>query len=1089
MAAEGTTGRAKMGSVTPVSRPPEWYRDIIIYQLHVRSFCDSDADGIGDFDGLTSKLDYLVDLGVSAVWMLPFFPSPLRDDGYDIADYRSVNPSYGTMASFKRFLRAAHDRDLKVIIELVMNHSSDMHPWFQRARHAPAGSRHRNFYVWSDDPNKYSETRIIFVDTETSNWTWDPVAQSYYWHRFYSHQPDLNFDSPDVHRAMLSTLDYWFEMGVDGVRLDAIPYLYEREGTNCENLPETHEFLRKLRAHMDEHFPDRFVLAEANQWPEDAVEYFGKGDECHMCFHFPLMPRLYLAVQQESRAPIVDILEQTPDVPPGCQWALFLRNHDELTLEMVTDEERDYMYRRYAGDQRMRINVGIRRRLSTLLSHDRRKIELLNALLFSLPGTPIIYYGDEIGMGDNVYLGDRDSVRTPMQWSADRNAGFSRADPQRLSLPVIADPLYHYSAVNVETQRRTPSSLWWWMRRMIALRQRLPVLARGTMQMIESDNSKVLTFLRSIDGDEPDDILVVANLSRHPQQVSIPLQGFEGVRPIELNSHNALARIESTPYRLMLGAHDVYWLRVSRAGEAQARIEIGAPPEIGMDRLRLPLSRIDATRLAKALQPSIAQQRWFGDRHRTIAETTVIDAFELATASTRQGSSPSWLVGVQMEFDVGEPARYIVVLRRAGGEWHDAFSDETFAGELARTILRNGTLTGSAGTVRGHTMQRVRLDNEPLRSRPVGGEQSNSSHAIADQWVLKLLRKVEPGLHPEVELLTHLTAVQFPHAPQMIGTAEYVPRSGSDPTTVATMVSMVHGAGDAYAIVLNQASRFLEWTATEPELAKVPIVSPTPLGVMALPDEVAPALAEALEFAQLLGTRTAELHNALANSSAERMRPQVFDTHARRSMYQALRSEMRATINAMRSHEVREALQGVMSPAEAAHVGRAVIERAAQLLSERVDGRRIRVHGDLHLGQILARGGEITFIDFEGEPARPLGERSIKRTPLVDVAGMIRSFDYAANEAVALAFSRGMGHADRLREWAAAFGDWCAQSYTRAYVDQMAGSELIPSDHAHLKLLLDVAVLQKAAYEVRYEIGHRLDRVGIPLRGLRRLVG
>ena len=1073
---------------TTLTRPPEWYRDIIIYQLHVRSFCDSDGDGIGDFDGLTSKLDYLVDLGVNAVWMLPFFPSPLRDDGYDIADYRSVNPSYGTMASFRRFLRAAHERDLKVIIELVMNHSSDVHPWFQRARHAPAGSRHRNFYVWSDDPNKYADTRIIFTDTETSNWTWDPVAKSYYWHRFYSHQPDLNFDSPDVHRAMLSTLDFWFELGVDGVRLDAIPYLYEREGTNCENLPETHEFLRKLRAHIDERYPDRFVLAEANQWPEDAVEYFGKGDECHMCFHFPLMPRLYLAVQQESRAPIVDILEQTPDLPPGCQWALFLRNHDELTLEMVTDEERDYMYRRYAGDQRMRINVGIRRRLSTLLSHDRRKIELLNALLFALPGTPIIYYGDELGMGDNVYLGDRDSVRTPMQWNSDRNAGFSRAEPQRLSLPVITDPLYHYEAVNVETQRRNPSSLWWWMRRLIALRQRLPVLARGAMHIIESDNSKVLTFLRAMEGDDGEAILVVANLSRHPQQVNIPLSAWEGVRPIELNSHNPLGAIEAAPYRLMLGPHDVYWLQLRRENEPESTIEVGAPPQIGLERLRLPLSRIDATKLARALRPWIARQRWFGDRHRNITDVAISDAFELSTAATRQGSSPAWLLGVQMEFDEGEPARYVAVLRRDDGTWHDAFTDSTFAGELARVILRNLTLQGASGTVRGRTVQRIRLDGNPLESRPIGGEQSNSSHAIAEQWVLKLLRKVEPGLHPEVELLSHLTSVEFPYAPQLIGTAEYTPRTGGERTTVATMVSMVHGARDTYSIVLNQASRFLEWTATEPDLASTPIASPTPLAEMALPDEVAPALAEALEFAELLGTRTADLHKALARSTTERMRPQTFDTHARRSMYQALRSEMRATINAMRTPEAKEALQGVMTPAEAAHVGRAVIERAAQLVPTRIEGRRIRVHGDLHLGQILSRGGDITFIDFEGEPARPLGERSIKRTPLVDVAGMVRSFDYAANEAVDLAFSRGMGDVERLREWAIVFGDWCAQRFTRAYVDQMADSGLIPSDPERLRLLLDVAILQKAAYEVRYEIGHRLSWVGIPLRGLRRLV-
>ena len=1071
---------------TAVSRTPEWYRDIVIYQLHIRSFCDSNGDGIGDFDGLTSKLDYLVELGVNAVWMLPFFPSPLRDDGYDIADYRSVNPSYGTLASFKRFLKAAHDRDLKVIIELVMNHTSDTHPWFQRARNAPAGSRHRDFYVWSDDPRKYADTRIIFTDTEASNWTWDPVAQSYFWHRFYSHQPDLNFDNPDVHKAMLSTLDYWFDMGVDGVRLDAIPYLYEREGTNCENLPETHEFLKKVRAHMDAKYPDRFVLAEANQWPEDAVEYFGDGDECHMCFHFPLMPRLYLAVQQESRAPIVDILEQTPDLPPGCQWALFLRNHDELTLEMVTDEERDYMYRRYAGDERMRINVGIRRRLTTLMGDDRRKIELLNALLFSMPGTPIIYYGDEIGMGDNVYLGDRDSVRTPMQWSADRSAGFSRAAPQKLSLPVITDPLYHYEAVNVDAQRGNPSSLWWWMRRMIALRQGHPVFARGSMQMIESDNPKVLTFLRSLDGEDGEDVLVVANLSRHTQQVHVPLPDFEGVRPVELSSRNTLAAIDGGPYRLTLGAHDVYWLLLHRGpSPSDAVIETGAGPAIRAERLKLPLSRYDATQLARALQPYIARQRWFGDRARAITDTAVVDAFEMAPG--QDGGSPSWGVGVQMEFDTGEPARYIAVLHRTDGEWHDAFVDPTFAGQLTRTILRGGSIPGGRGNLRGQPLQRVRVNGTTFESAPIGGEQSNSSHVIEDRWVLKLLRRVMPGHHPEVELLGHLNRVGFPNVPELTGTLEYTPEDGGERATIATLVSMVHGARDTYSMVLNQASRFLEWTATLRHPTRVP-AAPLPLQAMDPHDDLAAALGEALEFAELLGVRTAELHRALADSRGERLRPIPFDAHARRSMYQAVRSEMRATINVLRSADAKSSLEGVMAPNDVAHLGKAVIDRAAHLLRMPSDGKRIRVHGDLHLGQILARGGEITFIDFEGEPARPIGERTIKRTPLVDVAGMIRSFDYAANEAVDLAYGRGMGDIAHLAEWAAAFGDWAAQRFTLAYVERMAGTGLLPSDPSNLALLLDVAVLQKAAYEVRYEIGHRVERVGVPLGALARLV-
>ena len=453
---------------------PLWYKKAVIYQAHVRSFCDSDANGIGDFRGLTSKLDYLQDLGVTAIWLLPFYPSPLRDEGYDIADYCGVNPIYGELSDFKDFLREAHRRGLRVITELVINHTSDQHDWFQKSRRAKPGSKWRTFYVWNDTVEKYKEARIIFKDFELSNWTWDPVAKAYFWHRFYSHQPDLNFDNPEVHKELFKVLDFWLDLGVDGLRLDAVPYLYEREGTNCENLEETHAFLKKLRTHVDTKYGDRMLLAEANQWPEESAAYFGqgKGDECHVAFHFPLMPRLFMAVRMEDRTPIVDILEQTPAIPETSQWAIFLRNHDELTLEMVTDEERDYMYRVYAQDSRARINLGIRRRLAPLLGNDRKRIELLNALLLSMPGTPVLYYGDEIGLGDNVFLGDRNGVRTPMQWSSDKNAGFSRANPQSLFLPIILDPEYHYEAVNVENQQHNPHSLLWWTKRLLALRKR-----------------------------------------------------------------------------------------------------------------------------------------------------------------------------------------------------------------------------------------------------------------------------------------------------------------------------------------------------------------------------------------------------------------------------------------------------------------------------------------------------------------------------------------------------------------------------------------------------------------------------------------
>ena len=543
---------------TPTADPvPDWYRDAVIYELHVRAFSDSNEDGIGDFRGLIDKLDYLHDLGVTAIWLLPFYPSPLRDDGYDIADYRTVNPSYGNMRDVALLIRRAHERGLKVITELVLNHTSDQHPWFQRARRAPVGSRWRNFYVWNDTPDLYRDARIIFSDFEASNWSWDPVAGQYYWHRFYSHQPDLNFDNAEVRRALVSQVDHWLRIGVDGLRLDAVPYLYERQGTSCENLPETHDFLRDLRRHVDERYPGRLLLAEANQWPEDAAEYFGDGDECHMAFHFPLMPRLFMAIQMEDRFPIIDILQQTPEIPDGCQWALFLRNHDELTLEMVTDEERDYMYRMYAHEREARINLGIRRRLAPLLGNDRSKIELMNGLLLSLPGTPVIYYGDEIGMGDNIYLGDRDGVRTPMQWSGDRNAGFSRANPQRLYLPPIIDPEFHYETVNVETQANNSGSLLWWMRRMLALRKRYEVFGRGTLEFLHPENRRVLAYLRSDDGRC---VLIVANLSRFPQYVELDLSQFRGSVPVELVGQTAFPPIGDLPYLLTLGPHAVYWL-------------------------------------------------------------------------------------------------------------------------------------------------------------------------------------------------------------------------------------------------------------------------------------------------------------------------------------------------------------------------------------------------------------------------------------------------------------------------------------------------------------------------------------------------
>jgi maltose alpha-D-glucosyltransferase / alpha-amylase len=545
----------------PLSEDPLWYKDAIIYQTHVKAFFDSNADGYGDFVGITSQLDYIQTLGVNTIWLLPFYPSPLKDDGYDIASYEEIHETYGLVEHFKLFLAEAHDRGIRVITELVINHTSDQHPWFQRARAAPKGSPERDWYVWSEDPNKYKDARIIFTDTEKSNWAWDGVAQQFYWHRFFSHQPDLNFDNPKVVEAVINVMRFWLRMGVDGLRLDAIPYLVEREGTTCENLPETHRVLKQLRAALDAEYPDRPFLAEANQWPADVRPYFGSGDECHMAFHFPLMPRMFMAVRREDRTPIVEIMARTPTIPDTCQWGIFLRNHDELTLEMVTDEERDYMYREYARDKRMRINLGIRRRLAPLMENGRRQMELMNALLMSMPGTPIVYYGDEIGMGDNIYLGDRNGVRTPMQWSDDKNAGFSEGDNAALYAPVIVDPPYGYHTINVDAQERTPTSLLRWMRRLIGVRKAQKAFGRGTQEFLHPVNKRVLVFLRRY---ENEIVLCVNNLSRYAQPVEVDLREFSGLVPVELWSCEAFPTIGDLPYFFTMAPHGFLWFRLVR---------------------------------------------------------------------------------------------------------------------------------------------------------------------------------------------------------------------------------------------------------------------------------------------------------------------------------------------------------------------------------------------------------------------------------------------------------------------------------------------------------------------------------------------
>ncbi|MGH9298739.1 MAG: maltose alpha-D-glucosyltransferase, partial [Acidimicrobiales bacterium] len=908
----------------------DWYKDAIIYELHVRAFSDSDGDGRGDFRGLAQRLDYLHQLGVTALWLLPFYPSPLKDDGYDIADYTAIHPDYGTLADFRRFVEEAHRREMKVITELVMNHTSDQHPWFQRARSSPPNSSFRDFYVWSDTPQAYEQARVIFQDFEQSNWAWDSVAKAYYWHRFYSHQPDLNFHNPAVRRAMLRACDFWLRLGVDGLRLDAVPYLYEREGTDCENLPETHEFLRELRRHVDDRFSNRMLLAEANQWPEDASAYFGKGDECHMAFHFPLMPRLFMGLRMEDRFPIIDILQQAPEIPEGAQWALFLRNHDELTLEMVTDEERDYMYRSYAHDPVMRINLGIRRRLASLLQFHRQKIELMHGLLMSMPGTPVLYYGDEIAMGDNVYLGDRNSVRTPMQWNADRNAGFSSANPQRLFLPVNIDPQCHYESVNVEAQFDNPDSLLRWVRRLIALRKRHPVFGRGKMDFVSSDNPRVLAFIRH---DDDERVLVVANLSRFAQYVELDLSSFRGVVPRELFGQTTFPMIGDLPYLVTLAPHTFYWLSLGgTTTESQTAT-------VSLASLRGPSSwwrftEGDFLRRFEAMLPSILHsRRWFGAKDRRIQQAGVAEVVSLPLDAATERAE---MLVVAVEYLEGEPERYFLpVVFMTGQQAEDLAKDHPEA-VLAPISLESGEMGVLADAhfepafakalVDMVTSRRRRTTDSGMRlagipvaalapvlaevatgreapSRVSSAEQSNTSVILGEpesaRAILKSLRRLESGPHPEVELGRLLTSAGANSA-RLLGSVELIPAHGPA-TAIADIHEFIANESDAWSQTLRTASSFLEQHVSG--TSETPLVPPRPGGFTAasrtaeIPEQVETEMTESLALSQLLGRRTGELHAALSSSTGgSAFSPEPVTPMSQRSLYQSMRSAARRTL-------------------------------------------------------------------------------------------------------------------------------------------------------------------------------------------------
>jgi maltose alpha-D-glucosyltransferase / alpha-amylase len=1073
-----------------------WFKDAIIYELHVKTFHDSNADGIGDFRGLIEKLDYLQELGISAIWLLPFYPSPLKDDGYDIANYFDVNPHYGTLDDFRALLNAAHDRGLRVITELVINHTSDQNPWFKKSRRAPAGSPERELYVWSDTAEKYSDARIIFKDFETSNWSWDPVAKAYYWHRFYSHQPDLNFDNPAVHELVEQVCDFWLSLGVDGLRLDAIPYLYEREGTNCENLPETHAYLKKLRAHIDAHFSDRMLLAEANQWPEDAVAYFGNGDESHMNFHFPLMPRMFMALQMEDRFPIIDILEQTPPIPDNCQWAMFLRNHDELTLEMVTDEERDYMWRVYANDPTARINLGIRRRLAPLLANSRRKIELLNILLFSMPGTPVLYYGDEIGMGDNFYLGDRNGCRTPMQWSADRNAGFSKANPQQLYLPITIDPEYHYEAINVENQQKNLSSLLWWMRRVIAMRKNYRAFSRGSLEFLFPENPKVLAFLRRT---EDETILVVVNLSRFAQPAELDLAKFSGCIPMEVFSRNRFPTIRRSHYPLTLGPHAHYWFVLqSPSAASRARKRARTPTIAAAPALSELLSGSARRDLERAILPTYLMGcRWFGAKARTIRELRIIDdplisphpagpRHAVIEVSYTEGAAEFYTLPLQIARDenahrISREAQQAVIAAFADSNaiLHDATFDADYRGEIYRIIREQRRLRTQRGEIVGSaTADFTAAPDVGGNSSVMRGEQSNSSILFGDKYFLKIFRKLEEGINPDVEITRFLTErAKFPNVPEFGGTLEY--RSGKKTVVLALIQSAIANEGDAWNFTLSAVGSYYDRVLSR----KADLDG---AGSGQLIQELIGGIYP--EKARLLGQRTGELHRALASESDDpAFAPEPFNAMAQRSVVQSMRASSRRAFELLRKKldDLPDAFR--TEAEEVLAEEKQILAQERRLLEQHSAAHKIRIHGDFHLGQALHTGRDFIFLDFEGEPARPLGERKLKRSALRDVAGMMRSFQYAAYSAL---WQPAMRPEDVpfLERWADVWYREMSSAFLQSYLAAASDALFIPRNEADLRIALEAYLLDKAVYEIGYELNHRPEWVVIPIRGIKHIL-
>jgi maltose alpha-D-glucosyltransferase / alpha-amylase len=1080
-----------------------WFKDAVIYQLHVKSFFDADDDGIGDFAGLAQKIDYIKALGATCVWLLPFFPSPLRDDGYDISDYRNVNPAYGTMREFRNFVKVAHAAGIRVLIELVVNHTSDQHPWFQRARTAKRGSAYREFYVWSDTDKKYADARIIFTDSEQSNWAWDPVAGQYYWHRFFSHQPDLNFDNPRVVEAVTNVMRFWLDTGVDALRLDAVPYLFKRENTNCENLPETHALLKHLRACIDREYPGRILLAEANQWPEDVRAYFGDGDECHMAFHFPLMPRMFMAIAEQNRYPIIDIMRQTPEIPANAQWAIFLRNHDEMTLEMVTEKEREYMYRVYATEPRARVNIGIRRRLAPLMENDRRRIELLTGLLMSMPGTPILYYGDEIGMGDNIYLNDRDGVRTPMQWSMDRNGGFSRANPARMYSAPVMDTVYGYQSVNVEAQSSSPSSLVNWLRKLIAVRQAHQVFGRGTLTFLMPANRKILAYVREYEGEV---VLCVANLSHASQQAALDLSAFRGRVPIEMMGWSVFNPIGEEPYVITLANHAFFWfLLAERTPAATADALPDEEPELVTLVLPRETNAVEVSGKALAtferdiLPAYLGKQRWYA-RKRGKPETFVLQdsaalaqdnaqLYEVIVRSSDSGDEYFMPTSIDGASSPPPPPRATISRVRRGardGYLYDAMAVDGGPRALFDDIRTERSRSGvRGGTFVAHALPALLEQTFPSDAavRRLGVEQSNTSIVMDERTILKAYRRIHRGPQPELEVARFLDIVGYRNTPRLLGYIEYE-HAEREPSAVAILQEFAENQGDGWGVALTYLERFFD--RRKGMDAPIEDAAPASAGINNKPPVDEHEII--LQRAMTLGRRTAEMHRAFATPTGD---PAFEPEPVRAADVEAWAARARET--AERAFDALDAERARVPSTLLADVDRLLAERErilARITAPKVEAQllKTRYHGDYHLGQVLVVADDFLIVDFEGEPGRDLAARRSKSSPMRDVAGMLRSINYAA---IAGLLGSAEDRTEDLRALEPLALEWerrTAAAFMQGYRETIGDCPSYPADPATARALLDLFVLEKAFYEMSYELSNRPSWLRIPLQGIRTIL-